>query len=329
VDTTESRINPVLLLKNDHEHILMLRKPGGYRTTPMIQKALSMLQRDEMDSWMRPVWSDIRGASLRAGHPAPFPPELAERLVRMFSFAGDMILDPLSGSGSTAVAAIRAGRNSISVEIEEEYLNSATRRAAAEAASRLIENHTALVVESTSIRMASPVIIQVAIELKSVLTEHSKARRNRLRDFGAFHGHGHTYDPRTVVAAFLVINSSDLFYSPPLNLGKTNRSELNTHASKRRSARQFVKESIDLFRTIHLRHSEMDGPGLEALGVIVIEHDNINFHPDPPKYAHLQRPTEVAPTPPNLPVGDPLSYDSMVQRICAHYTHRFAGRASG
>jgi DNA methylase len=109
-----------------------------------------MLQRDEMDAWMRPVWSDIRGASLRAGHPAPFPPELAERLIRMFSFAGDIILDRFGGSGSTAVAAIRAGRNSISIEIEQEYLNAATRRAAQEAAGRLIENHTAIVVESVS-----------------------------------------------------------------------------------------------------------------------------------------------------------------------------------
>jgi modification methylase len=141
---------PGAIIKNDHEHILMLRKPGGYRTTPMIQKALSMLQRDEMDEWMRPVWSDIRGASLRAGHPAPFPPELAERLVRMFSFAGDIILDPFAGSGSTA--AIRAGRNSISIEIEQEYLNAATRRAAQIAAGRLIENHTAIVVESISPR---------------------------------------------------------------------------------------------------------------------------------------------------------------------------------
>jgi modification methylase len=142
---------PGAIIKNDHEHILMLRKPGGYRTTPMIQKALSMLQRDEMDAWMRPVWSDIRGASLRAGHPAPFPPELAERLIRMFSFAGDTILDPLAGSGSTAVAAIRSGRNSVSVEIEQDYLNAATRRAASEAAGRLVENHTAVVMESTSI----------------------------------------------------------------------------------------------------------------------------------------------------------------------------------
>jgi site-specific DNA-methyltransferase (adenine-specific) len=141
---------PGAIIKNDHEHIVMLRKPGGYRTTPMLQKALSMLQRDEMDAWMRPVWSDIRGASLREGHPAPFPAELAERLIRMFSFAGDTILDPFAGSGSTAVAAIRAGRNSISVEIEEEYLNAATRRVAREAAGRLVESHTAIVVEMAS-----------------------------------------------------------------------------------------------------------------------------------------------------------------------------------
>jgi site-specific DNA-methyltransferase (adenine-specific) len=140
---------PGAIIKNDHEHILMLRKPGGYRNTPMIQKALSMLQREEMDSWMRPVWSDIRGASLRDGHPAPFPSDLAERLIRMFSFAGDVVLDPFAGSGSTAVAAIRAGRNSMSVEIEEEYLNSATRRAAKEAASRLVESHTAIVTGQT------------------------------------------------------------------------------------------------------------------------------------------------------------------------------------
>ena len=100
----------------------------------------------------------------------------------------------------------------------------------------------------------------------------------------------------------------------------------NAHASNRRNARELVKESIDLFRTIHLRHSETDGPGLEALGVIVIEHDNINFYPDPPKYAHLRRPTQVAPMPPSLPVGDPLSYESMIQRICTHYTHRFGSR---
>jgi len=119
---------PGAVIKNDHEHILLLRKPGGYRKTGMVQKALSMLQRDEMEGWMRPVWSDIRGASLRQGHPAPYPAELAERLIRMFSFAGDTVLDPFGGSGSTAVGAIRSGRNSVSVEIERDYIQMARAR---------------------------------------------------------------------------------------------------------------------------------------------------------------------------------------------------------
>ena len=116
---------PGAVIKNDHEHILMLRKPGGYRSTDMVQKALSMLLPHEMDGWMRPVWSDIRGASLRDGHPAPFPIEMAERLIRLFSFAGDTILDPFAGSGSTALAAIACGRSSISIEIEPLYANMA------------------------------------------------------------------------------------------------------------------------------------------------------------------------------------------------------------
>jgi site-specific DNA-methyltransferase (adenine-specific) len=123
---------PGAVIKNDHEHILMLRKPGGYRQTPMLQKALSMLQRHEMNAWMRPVWSDIRGASLRDGHPAPYPVDLAERLIRMFSFAGDVVLDPFCGSGSTAVAAVKTGRNSISVEVEPDYVAIATRRISAQ-----------------------------------------------------------------------------------------------------------------------------------------------------------------------------------------------------
>jgi site-specific DNA-methyltransferase (adenine-specific) len=101
---------------------------------------------------MRPVWSDIRGASLREGHPAPFPVDIAERLIRMFSFAGARVLDPFAGSGSTAVAAIRAGRNSISIEVEEEYLNDATRRAAREETISPSLSHSATVVESANRR---------------------------------------------------------------------------------------------------------------------------------------------------------------------------------
>ena len=119
---------PGAIIKNDIEHILMLRKPGGYRTTPMVQKVLSMLQRDEMDSWMRPVWPDIRGASLRDGHPAPFPVEIAERLIRMFSFAGDTVLDPFAGSGSTLIAAERLGRRCFAVELDPAYCDVIRRR---------------------------------------------------------------------------------------------------------------------------------------------------------------------------------------------------------
>jgi len=119
---------PGAIIKNDFEHILMLRKPGGYRKTTMLQKSLSMLQREEMDLWQRPFWSDIRGASLRDGHPAPYPVELADRLIRMYSFAGDIVVDPFGGTGSTAAAAIRAGRNSVLVDIDPHYTSIAVRK---------------------------------------------------------------------------------------------------------------------------------------------------------------------------------------------------------
>jgi site-specific DNA-methyltransferase (adenine-specific) len=76
------------------------------------------------------MWTDIRGASTKQGHPAPFPAELAERLIRLFSFAGDTILDPFAGTGSTALAAAMAGRNSINNEIDPAYLKMAHGRVA-------------------------------------------------------------------------------------------------------------------------------------------------------------------------------------------------------
>jgi site-specific DNA-methyltransferase (adenine-specific) len=116
---------PGAVVKNDIEYILFLRKGGEYRRPTPIQKALSMLTKEEMQSWWRSIWTDIKGASTRGGHPAPYPVELAERLVRMFSFAGDTVLDPFAGTGSTALAAVNAGRNSISSEIEATYLQMA------------------------------------------------------------------------------------------------------------------------------------------------------------------------------------------------------------
>jgi DNA modification methylase len=121
---------PGAIIKNDLEYILFLRKGGEYRTPSSLQKALSMLTREEMKAWQKSIWTDPRGASTREGHPAPYPVELAERLIRMFSFAGDTVLDPFAGTGSTSQAAIIAGRNSIANEVERTYVEIARQRMA-------------------------------------------------------------------------------------------------------------------------------------------------------------------------------------------------------
>jgi DNA modification methylase len=113
---------PNAVVKNDIEYILFMRKGSEYRKVRPLQKALSMLTKLEMQAWWRSIWTDIRGASTRTGHPAPYPPALAERLIKMFSFAGDTVLDPFGGTGSTAIAAIAAGRNSLSCDIEPAYV---------------------------------------------------------------------------------------------------------------------------------------------------------------------------------------------------------------
>lgn len=113
---------PGAVVKNDIEYILFMRKGGTYRSPEPLQKVLSVLTKQEMQAWWRSIWTDIKGASTRSGHPAPYPVELAERLIRMFSFAGDTVLDPFAGTGSTNLAALASGRNSIGNEIESIYV---------------------------------------------------------------------------------------------------------------------------------------------------------------------------------------------------------------
>ena len=118
---------PNAIVKNDVEYILMLRKPGGYRKPTERQRQLSKLRKEEHAKWFRSFWTDIPGASVRA-HPAPFPVELAYRLVRMFSFAGDTVLDPFAGTLSTTLAAIKAGRHSVANELDPEYFRLGAQR---------------------------------------------------------------------------------------------------------------------------------------------------------------------------------------------------------
>lgn len=108
------------IIKNDLEHIIFLRKPG-YRSPSAEMEKLSFIPAKDYVRWFRTIWDDIRGASLRE-HPAPFPLELADRLIRMFSFVGDTVLDPFAGTGTTALAALKAERSSVSYDIEEKYL---------------------------------------------------------------------------------------------------------------------------------------------------------------------------------------------------------------
>jgi site-specific DNA-methyltransferase (adenine-specific) len=123
---------PNAIIKNDMEFILMQRKPGGYRKPTEAQREASKISKDEFDRWFQQIWNII-GASTKH-HPAPYPLELATRLVRMFSFVGDTVLDPFCGSGTTMVAAFRTGRNSIGVEIEPDYCRMAARYLKAETA---------------------------------------------------------------------------------------------------------------------------------------------------------------------------------------------------
>jgi len=110
---------PNAIIKNDIEFILMQRKPGGYRQPTEEQRRQSMISKDEYSEWFQQFWN-ISGASTRE-HPAPFPLELAYRLIRMFSFYGDTVLDPFCGTGTTLLAAMKSGRNSVGIEIDSEY----------------------------------------------------------------------------------------------------------------------------------------------------------------------------------------------------------------
>ena len=117
---------PNAVIKNDIEFILMQRKPGGYRSPSPAARVLSLISAAEHREWFRQIWT-IPGASTRQ-HPAPYPRELATRLIRMFSFVGDTVLDPFLGTGTTSVAALSAGRNSVGVEVDREYVELARSR---------------------------------------------------------------------------------------------------------------------------------------------------------------------------------------------------------
>jgi DNA modification methylase len=142
---------PNAIIKNDMEFILMQRKPGGYRKPTSAQREASRIGKHDFGRWFQQIWN-ITGASTKQ-HPAPFPLELATRLVQMFSFTGDTVLDPFCGSGTTMVAALRTGRNSIGVEIDPEYCRMTARYLKAETAD--LFSNAELVFEKAATEKAS------------------------------------------------------------------------------------------------------------------------------------------------------------------------------
>jgi len=154
--------------------------------------------------------------------------------------------------------------------------------------------------EKGRIQAESPASVQIAIEIKSVMTEHRKAVKNRKRDLEAHHEHVHNVDRNAIAAGVLVINAADRFQSP-----------LRRDATVHRNPDRLVEHCISELRSVASRGGAT-GYGLEAKCAIVLAHTNLEG--DQTRYV-TRRP---APEP-----GDPLHYDSFVRRICDLYRERF------
>jgi len=150
-------------------------------------------------------------------------------------------------------------------------------------------------------RKEDPAEIWLAIDTKSIMTEHAKARRNRLRDLKALDDLLHGSDPKTVVGGLVVINISPTFYSP-----------LRTGITEHRNVERLTRESIEMLETLPRADHESQRPGLEAIGIIVVSHTN--------KSGDKTRLIEG----PQAPSETGLSqYRTFLSDLCRYYTERF------
>ncbi len=122
-----SPANPTL--RDTHEYILVFCKHTFRRENPRRRKAT--ISREDFLELTRSVWSFPPVSARRVGHPAPFPTELPRRCIELFTFEGEVVLDPFMGSGQTALAALETGRHFIGYDISEEYVRLAEQRVAA------------------------------------------------------------------------------------------------------------------------------------------------------------------------------------------------------
>jgi site-specific DNA-methyltransferase (adenine-specific) len=122
----QSASNPVL--RDTHEYILVFSKGAFSRKKPADKE--DTIQREQFMEWTKSVWRMNPESATKVGHPAPFPVELPYRLIQLYTFTGDVVLDPFMGSGTTAIAARQAGRKYVGYELEAEYVRLAEERIA-------------------------------------------------------------------------------------------------------------------------------------------------------------------------------------------------------
>ncbi len=122
----QSAANPVL--RDIHEYILIFSKESFSRKRSHKKDTIS---KEEFLEWTKSVWTFPAVSARSVGHPAPFPEELPHRLIQLYTFKQDVVLDPFCGSGTACVAALKDGRHYIGYDIESEYVRLATQRIAA------------------------------------------------------------------------------------------------------------------------------------------------------------------------------------------------------
>jgi len=119
-----SAANPTL--RDIHEYILVFSK--GMFSRNNASRRLSTISKEEFLEFTKSVWTFSAESARGVGHPAPFPVELPYRLLQLYTFEGEVILDPFMGSGQAAIAAIKTDRHYVGYEISEEYVKLAERR---------------------------------------------------------------------------------------------------------------------------------------------------------------------------------------------------------
>ena len=115
--------NPIL--RDIHEYILIFSK-GMFSRESLGRK--STISKEEFLEYTKSVWTFAAEPATKVGHPAPFPVELPYRLIQLYTFEGEVVLDPFIGSGQTAIAAIKTKRHYIGYEINENYVKLAEKR---------------------------------------------------------------------------------------------------------------------------------------------------------------------------------------------------------